>query len=159
MTSRRFAVNASPLILLAKIEAIDLLERLADELAIPAAVRDEVGDHPAQVREVLRRSRRSVRLDGVVPAEIAGWDLGAGESQVLTFAVAHSGYEAVVDDLDARNCARSLGVPLTGTLGVILRAKQAGLVEPARPLVEDLVQKGAFLSADLVVSSLAKVGE
>lgn len=117
MTARRFVVNASPLLLLAKIEALELLE------------------------------------------EIAGWDLGAGESQVLRFAVANPGWEAVLDDLEARNCARSLGVPLTGTLGILLRAKQAGLVEAARPLVEALVRRGAYLDRDLVNTALATVGE
>jgi predicted nucleic acid-binding protein len=158
VTSRRFVVDSSPLILLAKIEALELLDRLADEIAIPAAVRAEVAKQSAFSLE-LGRFSKSVVPNVAVPEEVAGWDLGAGETQVLAFAAAHPGHEAVLDDLEARRCGRSLGVPLTGTLGIILRAKQAGLVEAARPLVDELVRKGAYLSPELIAAALATVGE
>jgi len=67
--------------------------------------------------------------------------------------------EAVLDDLQARRCARGLGILATGTLGVILRAKQAGLISTARPLVEDLLRKGLYLSRAVVESALGEVGE
>jgi predicted nucleic acid-binding protein len=152
-------VDSSPLILLAKIEALELMERLADEVAVPAAVRAEVAEQAAFSVKLRRRFPKSIVQNVAVPEEIAGWDLGAGETQVLAFAAAHPGHEAVLDDLEARRCGRSLGVPLTGTLGIILRAKQAGLVEAARPLVEDLVRKGAYLSPHLIAAALATVGE
>ena len=55
--------------------------------------------------------------------------------------------------------AWSATVPLIGTLGVILRARRAGLVPAARPLVEGLLDSGSYLAADLVRQALAKVGE
>lgn len=159
MTSRRFVVDSSPLILLAKIEALDLLARLATGVAIPAAVRTEVLERPGFSAELWVPFAESVVPNVTVPEEIAGWDLGAGETQVLAYAASHPGHEAVLDDLEARRCGRSLGVPLTGTFGVILRTKQAGAVEAARPLVEELVRKGAYLSPELVAAALATVGE
>lgn len=48
---------------------------------------------------------------------------------------------------------------LLGTLGVILRARQAGLISEARPLVERLLESGSYLAGDLVRQALAKVGE
>ena len=70
-----------------------------------------------------------------------------------------SGSEAVLDDLQARRCARSLGIPTTGTLGVILRAKQHGLIPEARPLLETLIQNQMYISRELVETALADVGE
>jgi len=67
--------------------------------------------------------------------------------------------EAVLDDFEARQCARALGVPVTGTLGVILRAKKSGLIPAARPLLEELLRRGLYLSKDLVEQSLREVGE
>ncbi|HSL84983.1 MAG TPA: DUF3368 domain-containing protein [Thermoanaerobaculia bacterium] len=138
------------------------MTKLAGEIAVPAAVRTEVSAGPrtsAPVRRFLRKRGVRREADAPVPEEIAGWDLGAGESQVLRFAVANPGWEAVLDDLEARRCARSLGVPVTGTLGVVLRAKQAGTLKAARPMVEALVQKGAYLGRDLVEAALRSVGE
>lgn len=159
---RLFVTNASPLIFLAKIDALSLLEELADEVAAPSAVLLEVfagDDLPKALRQIDSAVWLRIEPDLPIAPEIAGWDLGPGETQVLAFAVANPGWEAVLDDQEARECARTLGVPKTGTLGIILRAKMAGLIPAARPLVEDLLVKGAYLSADLVRGALAEVGE
>ena len=158
MTRRRWVVNASPLIFLAKIDALPLLRQLAAEVLVPFSVRAEV--------LIPRESRRLLELpdwltfreDLPLPPEIAGWDLGAGESQVLAHAQV-SGSEAVLDDFEARQCARALGVSTTGTLGVILRAKRSALVPEARPLLEELLRKGLYLSRDLLEQALKEVGE
>jgi predicted nucleic acid-binding protein len=52
-----------------------------------------------------------------------------------------------------------LGIAYTGTLGVVLSARRAGVIPAARPLVEALIAQGIRLSADLVARSLAEVGE
>jgi predicted nucleic acid-binding protein len=94
----------------------------------------------------------------VVPPIISAWDLGAGESQVLAHCLA-SGYSAVLDDGEARAAAHAHSVPLVGSLGVILRARKVGLIPVARPLIEQLIESGSYLSADLVRLALLKVGE
>jgi len=158
---RSWVVNASPLIFLDHINALFLLKELADEVVVPFSVHKEVlagaskgpGSIPLKLPDWL-----SLQEDLPLLPEIAGWDLGAGESQVLAHAVL-SRREAVMDDLQGRRCARALGVPTTGTLGVILRAKRAGLIRAARPPVEELLNKGLYLSRDLVEQALAEIGE
>jgi predicted nucleic acid-binding protein len=100
-----------------------------------------------------------IEPDRSLPVEISGWDLGTGESQALAVALTFPGWEVVLDDLDARRCARSLGIPTTGTLGVVLRAKKTGIIPEAYPLVQELIRKGAYLSPGLIDSALRKVGE
>jgi len=162
VTSRRFVVNASPIIFLTQIKSLQLLRELATEVAIPAAVRAEVlagaNRHDILVPVELPRWL-TIIPDVPVPTEVAGWDLGAGESQVLAHAASSEDSEAVLDDLQARRCARGLGILMTGTLGLILRAKRVGLVSAARPLVEDLLRKGLYLSRGLVETALGDVGE
>lgn len=161
LVSRRlWIVNASPLIFLGKIDALTLLQQFADEVVVPSSVHREV-----LAKAETRSGSRLVlpgwlvrREDLPLPSEIAGWDLGAGESQVLAHALA-SGSEAVLDDLQGRKCARALGVLTTGTLGVILRSKQRGIIPAARPLVEELLLRGLYLSRDLVQQALRDVGE
>lgn len=162
MDERVFVVNASPLIFLAHIDGLALLSRLSVKVVVPSAVLKEVfaGDdlHPS-LRQVESASWLSVEPDVLLPVEIAGWDLGSGESQVLAVASLNAGCEAVLDDLQARRCARSLGIATTGTLGIVLRAKKAGLIPAARPLVEELLQTRMYLSRALAESALADVGE
>jgi predicted nucleic acid-binding protein len=65
--------------------------------------------------------------DPIVPPAIVAWDLGAGESAVLAFALANPGTRAIIDDLQGRRCAEALGVPLRGTVGLIIRARRASV--------------------------------
>ncbi|HEY0514296.1 MAG TPA: DUF3368 domain-containing protein [Thermoanaerobaculia bacterium] len=158
MTRRRWVVNASPLIFLAQIDALSLLKQLADEVLVPFSVRDEVLAPKGEKLPIELPDWLSLRGDLPLPPEIAGWDLGAGESQVLAHAL-RSDSEAVLDDFEGRQCARALGVPMTGTLGVILRAKKSKLIPVARPLLEELLRKGLYLSRELLEQALREVGE
>ena len=74
-------------------------------------------------------------------------------------AQSHPGAEAVIDDLAARKCAAAIGVPVRGTLGIVLAAKRRNLIPLARPLVERLLQSGMYLSDSLMNGALALVGE
>jgi predicted nucleic acid-binding protein len=155
-----WVVNASPLILLGKLERLDLLNALAQQIIIPRAVADEVaaGADDARFGDLLAWIHPRIATDLPVPPSILGWDLGAGESQVLAHGLA-GGYRAVLDDGEARAAAKVHGVALIGTLGVILRARRAKLIPAARPLVERLVSEGSYLGADLVRQALLRVGE
>jgi predicted nucleic acid-binding protein len=151
--SRRWVANASPLI---------LLTRLCDELILPGAVVREVGVKPEGERLLADlASIPHVRIESHVPtlAEIEAWDLGSGESQVLALAAARGGSRAVVDDLEARRCGQSLGIPVIGTLGVVLRAKRKALIPAARPVIAQLQAIGLFASNELVETALRRVGE
>jgi|SRR6266446_2550494 len=94
-----------------------------------------------------------------IPALIQAWDLGEGESSVLAWAYAHPGTQAIVDDLPARRCAAALGIPVRGTLGLVLTAKQRGVISAARPIVEKLCQAGMYLSNRVIQQALTLVGE
>jgi predicted nucleic acid-binding protein len=160
--ARRWVADASPLILLGKIDQATLLRQLTDELVIPDAVAREVGARP-EGRRVLEEL---TRLGGVEIAshlnldlQIEVWDLGSGESQVLALARAAPGGRAVLDDREARRCAQALGLPIIGTLGVVLRAKRQGLIGEARPMIEDLRRAGLYLTDEIVEGALAHLGE
>jgi predicted nucleic acid-binding protein len=162
VSRRRYVVNASPVIFLTQIQALPLLNDLATEVTVPAAVEAEVragADRHDILVPVEFPQWMTIVPDILLPTEVGGWDLGAGESQVLAHAARLGDCEAMLDDLQARRCARSLGIATTGTLGLILRAKQAGLIRVARPLVEDLLRKGLYLSTELVKAALAELGE
>lgn len=97
--------------------------------------------------------------DENVPAEIAAWDLGAGETSVIAYGVRHRDHEAILDDRAARRCAAVVRVPVTGSLGVLLIAKRRGLLPEVKPWVEKLKRAGAHLNDDLVSKALKMVGE
>lgn len=87
------------------------------------------------------------------------WNLGAGESSVLALARAFPGSTAVIDDLAGRRCAEALGLPLRGTVGLVLAAKLTGQIAAARPLLDQLRDHGMYLSDAVLNRALRQVGE
>ena len=155
-------VNASPLIFLGKGGRLDLLRVAGDTILTPAAVMAEIdrrGPADPTVQAVGQASWLKVVETPQVPSAILAWDLGPGESAVLAWAHAHPGSEAIFDDLAARRCAKTLGIPVRGTVGLILLAKQRGAIPAARPILDDMVRSGMYLSKRALNDALALVDE
>lgn len=160
--AERPVVNASPLILLAKAGVLDLLKLAGEEVLVPGTVTMEIhrrGPTDPTVQAIENSPWLTIVEPLPIPALIQAWDLGAGESSVLAWAYANPGTEAIIDDLAARRCAAGLGVPVRGTLGLVLVAKQRGIVSAARPVLEQLRQSGMYLSDRVLNQALTLVGE
>jgi predicted nucleic acid-binding protein len=149
-------VNASPLIVLAKAGLARVLDELAPDWCVPeAVVRDVLQAGPGDAgRELAERLPEHRRCRVAIPEIIASWDLDPGESEVLAWALAHRGHEAVVDDKAARTCARHLGIPCCGTVGVLVRAKRRGVLPAVRPALAAVRAAGLYLAADLETRAL-----
>jgi predicted nucleic acid-binding protein len=162
MAPRRWVVNASPLILLGKVEQIQLLSAMAGQIAVPRAVIREVSAKPDGERAVQTLTALEAAIivdDEVPPANILSWDLGAGETQVIGHAVVHSTDRVVIDDLEARRCAQAMGLAIIGTLGIVGRAKVAGVIDRAGPVIQRLRETGLYASDKIVQQLLREVGE
>lgn len=96
--------------------------------------------------------------DTAVPVRVEHWDLGPGESQVIAHGLAGSRW-VVLDDRAARRCAVSHGLPVIGSLGVVLRSKQRGLLDEAQPWLTKLIEAGMFVDGKLLNLALDSVGE
>ena len=158
----RWVVNASPVILLAKIQQADLLLRLPETTVIPQSAATEIlaarSDDPGRCW-LENLPKGIVRPDKHLPVEIASWDLGAGESAVLAWVAEDRSWEAVLDDRAARRCAEVMRVPCTGTLVVILGAKKRGIITRAQPHISALKGAGAHISDSLIHEARQLVGE
>lgn len=155
-------VNASPLICLSRAGLTGLLREAAATVMVPAAV----------AREILARGPRDPAAeilvntpwleqvdDPPVPPSVLAWDLGNGESAVLAWALAHPGACAVIDDLQGRRCAESLGIPLRGTVGLVLRARRSETIGSVRDALDRLRIGGMYLSDRVVAQVLKEAGE
>jgi predicted nucleic acid-binding protein len=65
----------------------------------------------------------------------------------------------VLDDLAARNCAKVFDIPVIGTLGILLKAKIAGLIPTLRPEIDNLVACGSMLSPRIIAEALELANE
>jgi predicted nucleic acid-binding protein len=162
VSERKWVVNASPVILLGKVGHLGLLEALCTQLIIPSAVMSEVcaESYRDAAQDWLRNQARAHIHDvGPIDPPITAWDLGIGESKVLTWARGHPGYEAILDDRAARNCAIALSIPVRGTLGVILLAKREGLLSQVQPVFARLQEAGLRIAPAVLETALELAGE
>jgi predicted nucleic acid-binding protein len=159
--SATWVINASPLILLSRIGQLAWLEQLAETLWVPNKVIEETSSgqdfDPFAMIAVEWAMRRRI-ADIAVPTSVRAWDIDPGESQVIAHAL-RLGCRAVLDDAAARRCAQALGLPVVGSIGVVLRAKTAGVIAEARPWLEKLQKAGMFADDHLIEAALASVGE
>ena len=160
--AERPAVNASPLIFLAGADLLELLLLAGTEIIVPSTVAAEIrrrGPADATV-QALERTRWLLITDAPpISPIIQAWSLGDGESSVLAWAQANPGTEAIIDDLAGRRCAAALGIPVRGTLGLVLIAKQRGKIASARAVLEQLRQSGMYLSDRVLSEAILLVGE
>jgi len=156
------AINTSPLIFLAKGNYLSLLQVISPTFIVPDVVATEVqayGDLDVTAQALAQTEWLKIRETPPVPSLIQSWDLGPGESAVLSWGYAYTGTEVIIDDLMGRRCANALKIPRRGTLGVVLLAKQRGVISRARPILETLKQSGMYLSDHVINEALKMINE
>lgn len=154
--------DTSPITNLAAIGQLDLLRQLYHRVLIPEAVFSELtaqgGNHPGAIVQ---------HLPWIKPQAVANQtmlkalrlELDEGEAEAITLA-----YEAVADVLLmderlGRAAAAQFGLKVVGLLGVLIEAKQRGLIPEVKPLMDALMNLGFHLKQDLYQRVLQTAGE
>ncbi len=144
--------NSSCLIALDAAGPLGILERLYSTIAVPDAVVQECGGAlPAwvQVHSVQNQAlARSLRLN-----------LGIGEDEAIALSIERSAARLILDDKKARRVARQLNLPVTGTLAVLLTAKERGIIPKVRDTIDVLLTANFRITGALVQEVLRRAGE
>ena len=155
--------NSSPLIALAAVGKLALLSQLYERVLIPEAVYREVVVHGQDLpgsREVPRSSWiTTTPIQDHLAVHLLAERLGAGESEAIVLAQESDADLLLIDEEIGRRTARRIGLDVVGTLGVLLLAKQAGLVPAVEPLLHQLSEAGFRMSERVQLRVLAKAGE
>lgn len=151
--------DAGPLIALGRLDLLGLLPQQFSEVQVPQQVIKECTARPdgADVARILA----ALACGWLTPCDavpIEEESLGRGERAAIARALEISA-GLLVDDWDARQYAATRGIATTGTLGVLVRARQAGSVASIKPLIQQLRASGQRLGAGVVAQALAAAGE
>ncbi len=162
MPDRVVVVNTTPLIALAASGCFDALRLLFDRVIVPLEVAEEIhvgGRHGIGVAEL----RSSAWLDiqpsqAVIPAYLAN-ALDRGEAAVIATALERGVHLVCIDETVGRRMARLAGLQLTGSLGVLIKAKRRGFPVVIADAVRRMHDQGIWLSAQVIETALAAAGE
>lgn len=157
----RVVVDASPLIVLFRCGLQELLPTLFQEVLVPEPVWHEVtaSGHADPAASGLPHATWIKRVDVPVSEQVVRWNLGPGESAVLSLTLIKPEYRAMLDDSAARRCARTLGIRTLGSGGLLVLAKRRGRLDSVAEGVNKLKAAGLWLSDDLTELLLREAGE
>ena len=158
----RIVCNSTVLIALSRIEHLWLLEKLFGRLIIPTAVYTDVvkrGSGKPGARDVAEAGwihAEQVRDTSFV--EELSSVLHRGEAEAIALAKEIGANLIILDDMLARSAARTGGLNVVGTLGLLRQAKVKGLVTELKPLLDNLKSAG-FYMGDEYYEILEDAGE
>ncbi|MEE8583572.1 MAG: DUF3368 domain-containing protein [Acidobacteriota bacterium] len=152
--------DASVLLALANCRSLQLLESLFEEIRVPGAVFDELAVPGKPMADSVSRflDGKVTRLEpGELVEELSG--LGGGEREAMALYWQLRADLLLVDDKRARKAARANGIRISGSLGVLLLAKERGLLKSVRPLLEELQASEIYVDGRLIRKALQLAGE
>jgi predicted nucleic acid-binding protein len=144
--------DASCLILLTNIGELDLLQQLYGRIWTTPTVAAEYGQSLPEWIEV-EAARDQYRQ------QLLAMQLDAGESSAIALALEKADCTLILDDRRARRVAEQLRIQITGILGVLLKAKQRGVITAVKPLLDRIRQTNFRISAELETQVLKLAGE
>ena len=151
--------DSSPLLYLSRVGVLDLLAAMYGDVVVPQAVWDEVvAQRPsAPGVEAIQQARWLRVEDRDLPSEDLGLD--PGETAAILLAEALHADALLIDERLGRKVAEARGITVRGTLGVLVQARQVGVLPALRPVLDALVAEGFRIAPALVREALARVGE
>jgi len=154
-------LNNTPLVALWSIGRWELLRDLFGEVLISPAVEAEFLAAETEARSKALDEAAWIKvLDVDNPRHARSFvGLDQGEAETLALAVEQDARLVIVDELRGRRYAHRLGLPLTGTMGVLLLAKESNLVDTIAPMIDQLQESGFYVSPELVSAVLVLAGE
>ena len=146
--------DTGPLIALAKVNQLTLLESLFGIVRVPPAVHRELfaktGVESERLDEALSNYIQvAERPELASEIQLATLALDAGEREAVALAQALN-LPLLMDDQLGRHSARRLGLGVTGTVGVLIEAKRRGRLPAVRPVLEEMRTQGYWLSDELI---------
>ncbi|MGF1514344.1 MAG: DUF3368 domain-containing protein [Elainellaceae cyanobacterium] len=155
--------NATPLIAFAKIGQLPLIQDVVERLIIPEAVAAEISAYNSKLSGAIDLSSESwilvdqlksdERLNLLLPT------LDRGEAAVIALALERKADLVLIDELTGRKVAESLRLNISGSIGILIRAKQAGKIKAVKPFMEAMQEAGIYYSDRFTAAVLKYVGE
>jgi len=139
--------NATPIISLASIDKIDIFKHFFDKVYIPQAVYDEIKSKRAygykeiddkffQVKTIKDKFAQNILLN----------DLDLGEAQTIVLAKEINADIVLIDETIGYNLAKSQELNVKRTLSFLIASKNKGYIEEVKPLLDDMISKGRWIS-------------
>ncbi len=158
---RKVVCNTTPILSLLKIGQLHLLKDMYGEIIIPRAVFDEIEVGKNWKYYIDLNKEGWIKIQNVRDAVVLDLllDLDRGEAEVIILANEINADLVILDETLGRRYAKQSNLNLTGTIGILLKAKQQGLIASVSHSLDELVKKGVWLSPKITQQVKELAGE
>jgi predicted nucleic acid-binding protein len=157
---RKIVSNATPIISLAVIDRLAFLEDIFKKIYIAEAVYDEITSarYPGY-KELDSRLFEVKRINDRESLDSLLNDLDLGEAESIQLASEIKADALIMDERSGYKIAQKKGLPVIGTLTVLLMAKKRGMIKEVKPVLNQMIQKGRWYSKYVYDYFLKSIGE
>lgn len=152
--------NATPIISLASIRKIDLLEKMFGKIIVPRAVYNEIKAKDSWGYKEIDSALFEVEtVRGNIYKELLLNQLDPGESETIILAKELNADVVIIDENLAYKIAQNSGMHPVRTLSILLAAKNKGIIDNVKPLLDEMILKGRWYSRNVYEKFLKQIGE
>ncbi len=144
--------DTSCLIILEKIDKIFLLKEIYSEVITTPEIQIEYGKELPEWIKILSAKNKSFQKELETKIDV-------GESSAIALGLETPDCTIILDDLKARKIAESLYVNFTGTLGILVKAKQLNLIPSVKPIIKNMQEVGLRFSSEVAEDIIKQAGE
>ena len=152
MQSKLIISDTSYFIVLSNIGQLELLRLLYKKILTTTEIAHEFGESLPDWVEVVSVSDKSKQ-------KLLEMQVNKGEASAIALALESDDSILIIDNFKARKLAHSLKLSHTGTIGVIIAAKQKGIISSIKPILEKIKETNFYASADLELQALIQAKE
>jgi predicted nucleic acid-binding protein len=158
---RKIISNTTPILSLLKIDKLDLLKELYGIVIVPFAVYQEIEEGKEKPYYQDLTSLDWIEIRNIKNPDSREYliDLDDGEAEVLVLAKEINADLVILDEIMGRRYAKQFKINLTGTIGILLKAKENGLIISIKKLISELVEKGTWLNPKLISKAIKMANE
>ncbi len=158
---RKVVSNTTPIISLLKVNKLEILKELYSEVFIPYEVYKEIeaGKNKDYYIDLTKIEWIKIVKIKNEKSLLFFLDLDKGEAEAIVLANEINADLIILDETLGRFHAKHIGLRVTGTIGILLKAKENGIIIEIKPLLNELTQKGIWLSDKLIKQTLIKATE
>ena len=152
MQSKLIISDTSCFITLSNIGELELLRLLYKQIVTTPEIAEEFGESLPDWVEIVSVSDKTKQ-------ELLEIQVDKGEASAIALALENENSFLILDDNKARKLAHSLKLDVTGTVGVIVTAKQKGVISSIKPILQKIKETNFRISADLELQALLQASE
>jgi len=149
---RKIVSNTTPIITLLTISKLELLQQIYGKIIIPKGVYEEIEQGKDKVFYTDLSKLEWITIKSIKDREPIKYlrDLDKGEAEVIVLANEIKADLVIIDERLGREFAEYFNLKVTGTIGVLLKAKELGFIENIKPLINRMIENGIWINKKLI---------